>query len=120
MAITINGKEHVVRKLKARDIPAVSRILKKMDLKMDFKDLMSGAGDTEAAQKALGAEFVLRILTSIGEAEEELFALIGNLINIPASEAADLEIEELAEVLNEIKDKAGISGFLKLFGTSMK
>lgn len=120
MAITIDGKEYVVRKLKARDIPAASRILKKMDMKIDFNRIMGNMFNTEATQKALGAEFMLQVLTNIGEAEEELFALIGSLIGMSASEAAELELESLADVFNEIKDKAGIAGFLKLLGASMK
>lgn len=39
MAVKIKGQEYVVRGIKTRDIPRLSRIVKKMDIKPDFKML---------------------------------------------------------------------------------
>ncbi|MDQ0254930.1 hypothetical protein J2S74_002312 [Evansella vedderi] len=125
MAIVINDKEYVIRNIKTRDIPKVSRILKKMDIdKFDVMNMVNSlvGKDINAAQKAAGIEAMLYLLTRLGNAENDFYEFFSSLTEgkMSPDEFADLDIEDLVEFMKALKEQKGIMNFLRLLSKSMQ
>ena len=123
MAIEINGKEYSMRSLKTKDLPVVSRILRKMNLKkIDIQQLLGEVDgkDTKAAQEAAGIEFVMHLITHIGDAEDELYVFFGDLIGMKPKEFANLDLDDLVKVFNELRKMKGVKNFFQLVSKSMR
>lgn len=127
MAITLNEKEYVVRNLKTKDIPAVSRIVKKMNLKMDFEQIAKivknlSKSNEGFANRVMGIEMVLTVVSALGDAEDEFYSLLGDLVQpqLKADDIADLDIEDLAVLLSALKEQKGITSFLSFVSKTTK
>lgn len=99
---------YTMRKLKASDIFAMSKILKKMDIK---KHLKREEGQTN---EEYGQNMFMTLLENIGEAEAEFNKFFGSLVNISEEEFGDLDIEGIFEIFEQFKEQDGISRFLQL------
>ena len=109
--IEINGKEYVMRGLKTQDIYKMSRILKKMGVKVSI-----GKNDT---MESVGADFILKCLENLHLAEKEVNSFLGELIGMKPDEFNELEIEDAAKVLNEFRNLKGLESFFTLAAKSM-
>lgn len=101
-----------MRNLKLKDAFAVSRILKKMHIRPDVKDGMT--------QEQLGADLVFKFVENIGEAEDEVLALLADLNGMEAEKLAELDFEESAKLIEEFKNLKGLQGFFQQVGKLMK
>ena len=117
MAVTIKDKEYVVRGIKTKDIPRLSRIVKKMDIKPDFK-MLDELKNIGLQQKALGINLFIEIFAGLGEAEEDVYKLLSDLSSIDVETIKDLDLDDLYEVVMEIKkvDTSFTAVFSKLVG----
>ncbi|MBS4191189.1 hypothetical protein KHA94_13450 [Bacillus sp. FJAT-49705] len=97
-----------MRPLKTSDIFKMSKILKKMNLKIEI--------GKEISQIQLGIEFVQRILENVHLAEEEVSAFLAELVGLEAKEFKELEIEDTLEIFKLFKEQKGLANFLKLAG----
>lgn len=100
-----------MRGLKTSDIFKMSKILKKMGLKVDPKD---------KTQEQLGAEFMVLIAENLYLAENEVNEFLGSMVDKKAEEIADLPLEEMLGIIQQFKDQPGIKGFFKAAGLSTK
>ncbi len=100
-----------MRELKTKDIFAMSKILKKMDLKLDTE------GKT---QNQLGADMLLMIGENLHLAEKEVNDFMGSLTGMTGKEFSELSISESLKHLQEFNDMPGIANFLKLAGQLKK
>ena len=105
MALTIKGREYTLRPLKTKDVFAISRILGKMGLR---PKLAAGASGEQ-----LGADLLVQVMSALGEAESEIGEWLADLINMPAAELADLDLEDFALVLAELRGLPGIGLFFR-------
>lgn len=96
-----------MRELKTTDIFKMSKILKKMDIKMDVGG---------KAQEQVGADLILRLGENIHLAETEVNEFMGSLIGITAKEFSELPITKTFEYLEEFRNIPGIANFLKFAG----
>ena len=96
-----------MRELKTKDVFAMSRILKKMDLKLDVN------GKT---QEQVGAESLLAIFANIHLAEQELTGFLADLNGMTAEQLADKPFGELKAILGELFAHSGIEDFFKSAG----
>lgn len=103
MAVTIKGQEYVVRGIKTRDIPRLSRIVKKMDIKPDFK-MLDELKNLGLQQKALGINLFIEVFAGLGEAEEDAFQLLSDLSTVDVETIKDLDLGELYNIVMEIKN----------------
>ena len=94
-----------LRSLKAGDLYPMSKILKKMGIKIDASD-----GKT---QQQVGAEFIITVFENIHLAEKEVNEFLGSLISLTADEFAELPFDEIIEVIKEFKQLPGILSFFK-------
>ena len=97
-----------MRELKTSDIYKMSKILKKMNIKIEVKDKMT--------QTQMGVEMIQKIAENIHLAEKEVNEFMGDLIGISASEFSELTIKETKGYIDEFKKLEGIADFLKLAG----
>jgi predicted unusual protein kinase regulating ubiquinone biosynthesis (AarF/ABC1/UbiB family) len=92
----------MIRKLITSDIYKVSKVLKKMGLKVDTKD---------KTQEQLGAEFIISAFENLHLAELEVNEFFGSLSGMTAQEFAELPIEKTFELIAEFKNISGIDAF---------
>lgn len=97
-----------MRELKTADIFKMSRMLKKMDLKIEDAE--------DKGQDQIGAEIILQVGENLHLIEKEVNEFMGSLIGIPAKEFADLSIRKTLEYYEEFKELPGINDFFKLAG----
>lgn len=117
MAVTVQGKEYVVRGIKTRDIPRLSRIVKKMDIKPDFK-MLDDLKNLGLQQKALGINLFIEVFAGLGEAEDEVYQLLSDLSSVDVDVIKDLDLGDLYEIVMEVKkvDTSFAPVFSKLVG----
>lgn len=110
-----------MRPLKTKDVYPMSKILKKLDVKLNL-DLSRFAGKkaTEKEQEEAGKELVLGLiktaLENLHQAEEEVNGLLSSLVGITSEEFNELPIEDTLEIITLFKNQKGLAGFLKLAG----
>ena len=102
--------DYKIRQLKTSDIFTMSKILKKMEITLDFNNEI----------EQTGGEFIFQIIENLYKAEDEASEFIGGLVGISAQEFKDLPLSETIKILNTIKGVKSISSFFKSAGQSMK
>lgn len=100
-----------MRPLKTMDVFRMSKILKKMELKLDIKDGMT--------QEQVGAQMIQQIAENLHQAEQEVNAFLSNLIGIKVEEFEELPIEDTIAILASFKDQKGVMSFLGQAGKSI-
>lgn len=101
-----------MRALKLPDVFTVSRILKKMNIKPDFKSIQSS--------DQLGIELILKFVEGIGDAEEEVTSFLADLKGMKVEEIKQLDFEQSAELLKEFQELPGLKSFFMSVGKLMK
>jgi hypothetical protein len=102
---------YTMRPLKMGDVFKMSKILKKMNLKIDPN------GKT---QDQLGAEFVIAAAENLHLAEEEVNDFLGDLVDMPGWEFAALPISEAVDIIKQFKAQPGVANFLSQAGQLTK
>lgn len=97
-----------MRKLKTGDIYKMSRIFKKMNIRLEV--------DSKTNQVQMGAQLIQRILENLHLAEKEVNGFLSELIGIDPEEFNELSLTEVMEVFNQFKNQEDIGAFLKLAG----
>ena len=98
-----------MRDLKTKDIYRMSRILKKMELKIDEVE-----GKT---QKQVGAELIKNVFENLHLAEKEANEFLADLKGMTVEEFEELSIDQTFEIIKEFKNIKGLSNF---FGQASK
>jgi replication fork clamp-binding protein CrfC len=101
-----------MRNLVLKDAFAVSRILKKMQIRPEVKE-----GTT---QEQVGADLIFKFVENIGEAEEEVTALLADLKGVNPEELANMDFEEVANLIEDFKNLKGLQSFFQQVGKLMK
>lgn len=94
----------MLRNLKTSDIFKMSKILKKMNLKVDAND---------KTQQQVGAELILSVFENLHMAEIEVNELLADLSGMTANEFSELPIEKTMEIIKEFKNISGLASFFK-------
>jgi len=100
-----------IRGLKTSDIFKMSKILKKMSLKIDTE------GKT---QEQVGAEIIMSAFENLYMAQDDVNEFMGDLVGLSAKEFNELPIENSVKIIQQFKNIPGITGFFKAAGVSMK
>lgn len=94
----------MLRNLKTKDIFKMSKILKKMNLKMD---------DVKGKeQEQVGAEMILKIIENIHMAEDEVNIFLADISGMTKEEFEDLDIDKFFEIIKEFKNMPMVGSFL--------
>lgn len=94
---------YVLRPLKTKDMFALSRIIKSMNLQFTFSDQMS--------TEQIGMEIVTKVIENVGAAEKEVVAFIADLAGMTPQAFSDLPLEESFAIISQLKDIPGVTGF---------
>lgn len=100
--------EYKMRPLKTLDIYAMSKILKKLNVKLDVNE--------KTTQQQLGVQMFQRVAENLHLADEEVNAFLGEMVGIKAKEFNDLPIEDTFKIISLFKEQKGLASFLKLAG----
>ncbi|ALY08072.1 hypothetical protein BhaS171_00016 [Bacillus phage vB_BhaS-171] len=97
-----------MRSLKTSDIFKMSKILKKMDLKLDVND--------KTTQMEMGVHLIQKLGENLHLAEDEVNAFLSEMVGITPEQFAELPIEDTFEIIKLFKEQKGLSNFLSLAG----
>ena len=97
-----------MRPLLLRDVFAMSKIIKKMDLNLDVPD--------DITQVQFGVLFAQKIIENIHLAEEEISEFLAKLLGMSMEDYNKLTLEDSIEVFELFKQQKGLANFFKLAG----
>lgn len=105
------------RNLKTSDLFSFTRIIKKMNMKKELKEIakdVTGKTEKEKKQALLGlrADLMLLFVENIGNAEQEIYRFLGSLSDKEAQEIADQSPKDTFAMLGEIMDDESFGNFL--------
>ena len=105
-----------MRQLITNDVFQMSRILKKLDIKMEV--------NVDKKDKNWDEKLGVQLLTKIAEnahlAQTEINDFMGGLTGITGKEFGELPIKESAKILKEFRELDGIADFFKRVGQLRK
>lgn len=99
---------YTMREFKTADIYKMSKILKKLNIKVDVNE--------KTTQQQLGVQMVQKIAENLHLAENEVNGFLAELVGIDASAFSELPIEDTFEIIGLFKEQKGLSNFLQLAG----
>lgn len=94
----------MLRDLRTSDIFKMSKIIKKMGIKVETKD---------KSQEQVGADLILTVFENIHLAENEFYEFFGDLCGKTPEEFAKLPFEETLAILKKFKEIPGINTFFQ-------
>jgi hypothetical protein len=115
-----------VRKFEFGDLPKLSKILKKMEIKDGLKQLFSMPGvktndkkeEKERKEKLaeeMGADFGATAIVNLYMAEAEIYELLAGLTKLSVDEVKKMEIDDMIKMFTEFGKSAGsLVSFFKL------
>lgn len=101
-----------MRALGFKDVFTVSRILKKMNLKVEFQKGMS--------ESQMGTMFIQAFIENIGSAEKEVTGLLADLKGLKEPEIEKLTLDETFDMIMEFKEMPGLQSFFTRVSGLMK
>lgn len=105
-----------LRKLNGNDIFKMSKIIKKINVNIDFNEMTKliesnvkeneteESNSTEKVQIMAGISIVKNILENLYLAQDEVNDFLGGLVGISGAEFGNKDIDEVAEVIVKFKD----------------
>jgi hypothetical protein len=102
--------EITVRELKGKDIFALSKIVKKINL--DLSSLKIDKNDNFST----GISFLKAIFENLHLVEKEANDFFASLTGLTSAQVADLNINEYLGIVNKLKENKEILGFFKSAG----
>lgn len=100
-----------MRELITSDIFKMSKILNKIDIKIEAD---------EKSQTQLGAEIILQLGENLYLVEDEVNEFLGSVFGMSKKEFAGLPIPKTIEYMKKFKEIEGINEFFKLAGKQNK
>lgn len=94
-----------MRSLKGNDIFVVSRMLKKLDIKLEVKKGMS--------QEELGGILIKQLFENLHIVQDDFNDFLGSLCGISGEEIGNLELDVYIDKINQLKDKISGTNFLQ-------
>jgi len=106
-----------MRKLKTSDIFALSRIVKKMDIKKEIalvaKDVSGFSDDEKAkAEATMQTNLILIFVENLFSAEKEIYKLLADVTGSTPKIIEDMELPLFMALIQELFSQEGIGSFL--------
>ncbi|MFL8888933.1 hypothetical protein [Helcococcus kunzii] len=105
-----------MRNLQFKDVGKVSKILKKLQLRVD-KDL------NVQDEEALGASLFLKLAENYSAIQEDLAEFMADLLkdeDITKAKFLELELDEVYDYFMKLKEDKGLTRFLSIVSKTMK
>ncbi|PSL42125.1 hypothetical protein B0H99_101373 [Planomicrobium soli] len=100
-----------MRELSWKDVFAVSRILKKMQIRFEYKEGMT--------MEQMGTAFFQAFIENIGEAETEVTKFFADLKGVKPAVIEKYTMKETLELIKELKEMPDLQSFFSLVSESM-
>lgn len=101
-----------MRELKTKDIFALAKIIRKMDLRNELATLEFNQNEVEK----LGVQLFWLLVENMEKAEEDIKAFFADIAGVTAQEFDDWSLEQLADFIDELKQQKGLGRF---FGSAL-
>lgn len=110
-----------MRKLKTSDVPALSRCLKKLGLKEQFRELALKSGDS-ADRWSDGFDLVWNLFDKATETGGEIaiYEFLAGPFEMAPEEVADLDLDILIENLKKLVEENNLGTFFNIAARLMK
>ncbi len=110
-----------MRKLKTSDVPVLSRCLKKLGLKEQFRDLALKANSTKDVW-ADGFDFVWNLFDAATEksGESAIYEFLAGPFEMTPKQVADLELDVLIEHMQRLVKENNLGTFFNIAARLMK
>lgn len=105
-----------MRKLGLQDVFALSRILDKLDLKLDLQGFIDEARDSEDAISYVGGQITLTLMRSLYKVDNEVYAWLASLTGQTEEDVKNLGIKDLQEIFTNIFSDEDIVDFFGSLG----
>ena len=104
-----------MRGLKAKDIFPMSRLLTKMNIKEELKELLSSNANENKKIGGVntGIDVVMLVIENIEYAEQEFYELISSVSESNAESVKEMPLGELIQILMQIFSDADFASFFK-------
>lgn len=112
----VNEHKKLLRNLKTSDIYPMSKILKKLNLRLETTEINDVGEKVMKTQTQLGVEMILAMFENLYMAENEVNAFFGGMVGISGEQFGELPIEESLEIIKQFKELPNLSNFFKLAG----
>lgn len=96
-----------MRDLKTSDLFKLSGIIRKMNIKNELQSIKADSND----EVQYGIQFIIVLIENMDKAEDELSAFFGDLIGISAQQFKEMNLDQLSEFINELKQVKGLGSF---------
>jgi hypothetical protein len=105
-----------MRKLQFGDLFTLTRIIKKMNIKAEIKELITDISnktpkEKEEAQQNLQVELTMLFVEHLGDAQQEIYKLFADISSQSISEVENMELKDVMEIVNSIFNDDQFSGF---------
>jgi len=106
-----------MRKLITKDIFALSRIIKKMDIKKEISEVaqdVTGYSSEEKikAEAAMQTSLIMIFVENIGSAEVEIYKFLSDVTGSEVKEIEDMNLTAFMALIKELFSQEGIGDFL--------
>lgn len=111
-----------MRNLKTSDLFSLSRIIKKMNVKEDLRNLAQDVTgftkeEKEKLNKTLQIDLLMLFVENLGSAEQEIYKLLGDLQNKSTKEIEAMDLDKFMELMKELLAQESLA---KLFTMALK
>lgn len=115
---------HSVRSLRTGDIFKMSKILKKLGLKVQttYKEVNEEGEEVvkTKTQEQIGTEVLMSVVENLHLAEEEVSGFLGGLVGLSGQQFSELPLEETVQIIKQFKTLPGVASFLQQAGQLTK
>jgi hypothetical protein len=113
-----------VRSLKTGDIFKMSKIIKKLGLKVEttYKEVNEEGKEVvkTKTQEQIGTEVLMSVAENLHLAEEEVSDFLGGLAGLSGRQFSELPIDLTVQIMKQFKTLPGVSSFLQQAGQLTK
>lgn len=104
-----------MRKLQTKDVFSAVRLIKKLKIKEDFKEMLEIHADENRTSTEIGSEILFLVMERAAEqeSEEAVYSFLAGPLEKTEDEIASMELMELISAVEQCADIEGWKNFLK-------
>lgn len=102
-----------MRNLQAKDLFTFSKMITKMELKEQFKEMLDPESRVDGKPQNLGIDIIMLIIENISLAEKEFYEFIAPIAEKGIDEVKEMTFKELKEIFAVIITDADFASFFK-------
>ena len=109
----VQEPKYKMKKLSTMDLFKMSKILKKLNLKIEKGSVAQGEVSLEQGGLLMMVDLIQKALENLHMAEDEVSEFLAHLVKITPEEFKELPLEDTFEIIEQFKDQKAVGDFLK-------